>query len=210
MQDIEIGNTVSFSPTFQTLSADLVCSKALDNRAGCYVLIEALRRLRDEDLGTTVAFVGTVQEELSCDGSLAPAQAFGAAMAVAVDGTVSYDTPDTEGQGDVRCGRGPVITRMLRTPGLNGWTPHPRIAAFLEQVATTAGIPFQRDAVAGLMSDARPLQLGGIPSAVIGIPMRGKHSPAEIISVTDLQHTVDLVVALVRSVGALKLDRGRG
>ena len=161
----EVGNTVSFCPGFRMLGNDLVCSKALDDRAGCFVLLEAMRRLADMPLAATVAFVGTVQEEISCDGSLAPARDFGADVAIAVDGTVCYDTPDTTPVGEVTCGAGPVITRFLRTPGLNGWTPNPKLATFIERVAGGIGVTTQRDAVQGLMTDAKPLRLGGIPRA---------------------------------------------
>jgi putative aminopeptidase FrvX len=206
---VEVGNTVSFRPDFRRLADDTVCAKALDNRVGCCVLLEVMRRLKDKELKATVAFVGTVQEEISCDGALAPSQAFGADMAITVDGTVCYDTPDTSPDGDVRCGSGPVITRLLRTPGLNGWTPNPKLALFIEQVARDIKVPTQRDAVHGLMSDAKPLRLGDVPSAVIGIPMRGKHSPAEIVSLNDVVGAVRLIVELAQRIdGSLDISRG--
>lgn len=205
----EVGNTVSFQPEFRQLTDDLVSCKALDDRAGCFALLEALERLTGESLAAEIAFVGTVQEEISCEGSLGPAQAFKADLAIAVDGTVCYDTPDTPPLGEVRCGAGPVITRFLRTPGLNGWTPNPRLATFVEGIAGAIDVPIQRDAVSGLMTDAKPLRLGSIPSAVIGIPMRGKHSPAEIISLRDLEYSVQLVVELARRINhSLDISRG--
>jgi len=206
---VEVGNTVSFRPAFHNLAGNLVSSKALDNRVGCCVLLEAMRELRDRELEATIAFVGTVQEEISCDGSLAPARDFGADLAITVDGTVSYDTPDMPPEGEVKCGDGPVIARLLRTSGLNGWVPNPRLALFIEQVAKEKGIPFQRDAVFGLMSDAKPLRLGDIPSAVIGIPMRSKHSPAEVVSLIDVKNAVDLVVEVAGHINSdVNLDRG--
>lgn len=209
MIEIEVGSTVSFRPNFRLLPDNMVCSKALDNRVGCCVLLEAMRQLKDKTLNATVAFVGTVQEEISCEGALAPAQAFGATIAVAIDGTVSYDTPDTSPEGEVYCGAGPVITRFLRTPGLNGWTPNPKLALHIEKTAKEAGINFQRDAVVGLMSDAKPLRLGDIPSAIIGIPMRCKHSPVEIVSLRDIEDAIKLVVELAQNIdGSLDLQRG--
>jgi len=83
------------------------------------------------------------------------------------------------------------------------------LALYIERIAKESGISVQRDAVYGLMSDAKPLLLGGIPSAVIGIPMRGKHSPAEIISLDDVEKTIQLVVALIQNIDP-KLDIERG
>ncbi len=129
-------------------------------------------------------------------------------MAIAVDGTVSYDTPDTPPLGDVRCGGGPVITRMLRTPGLNGWTPNPKLALSIEGVARHAGIPIQRDAVHGLMTDAKPLRLGDVPSALIGIPMRAKHSSVESVALADVESTIGLVVETAKDVHRFEIERG--
>lgn len=206
---IEVGNTVSFRPGFHRLGKDLVSSKALDNRAGCFVLLEVLRRLQGKQVPADLAFLGTVQEEISCEGSLAPIQRFGAQVAITVDGTVAYDTPDLSPDGEVRCGAGPVILRYLRTRGLNGWTPNPKLALYLEKIAGAAGIAVQRDGCHGLMSDAKPLRLAGIPSAVIGIPIRGMHSPAEIVSLADLEQTIRLLVTLLQQFdGTLDLSRG--
>ena len=206
---IDVGSTASFAPGFLELSGGLLCSKALDDRAGCYALVEAARRLHGEALDATIAFVGTVQEETSCDGAVGPARFFEPDLAVAVDGTVAYDTPDTEPLGEVVLGGGPVIARMLQTRGLNGWTANPKAAAWIERVARAAGIPTQRDAVHGLMSDAKSLRLIDVPSAVIGIPMRCKHSPAEIIARSDLARAVELIVSLCRDAGSgLDLTRG--
>ncbi len=206
--EIEVGNTVSLNPAFRRLGDGFVCSKSLDDRVGCCVLLETMRRLADEELPVSVAFVGTVQEEIGCDGALAPAQELGVEMAIAIDGTVSYDTPDTPPAGEVRCCGGPVITRMLRTPGLNGWTPNPQLALSIEEVARRAGIPIQRDAVYGLMSDAKPLRLGDVPSALIGIPMRAKHSSVESVALADVESTIELVVEVAKSVRSLEIERG--
>ena len=117
--------------------------------------------------------------------------------------------PTLPALGEVRCGAGPVITRFLRTPGLNGWTPNPKLASFIESVAGEIGVGTQRDAVQGLMTDAKPLRLGGIPSALIGIPMRGKHSPAEIVSIGDIEAAVRLVVELAQRIDrSLNISRG--
>lgn len=206
---IEVGNTVSFKPGFRRLRKDLVSSKALDNRAGCFVLLEVLRRLQGKQVPADLAFVGTVQEEISCEGSLAPIQRFGAQVAITVDGTVAYDTPDIPLDGEVRCGSGPVITRYLHTRGLNGWTPNPKLALYLEKIGREAGIDVQRDGLHGLMSDAKPLRLAGIPSAVIGIPIRGMHSPAEITSLVDIEQTIQLLLHLVQQIDE-QVDLSRG
>jgi putative aminopeptidase FrvX len=206
---IQIADTVSFAPDFRHLQRDRISSKSLDNRVGCAVLLAAMKNLAEVKPASTTAFVFSVQEEISCDGVLAPAQAFGATFVIGVDGTVSYDTPDTPALGSVRLGKGPVITRMLLTHGLNSWCPNPKLAHYLETVAQVIGVPTQRDAVSGLMTDIKPLRLGGIPSALIGIPMLGKHSPAEVVALSDVEACVELTSALVsRFDGSLDIRRG--
>lgn len=206
---IPIGSTVAFKPSFRRIGRNLISTKSLDDRSGCAALVEIARVLSGCSLDATVVLVGTTQEEISCEGALAPALEHRADAVIAIDGTVSYDTPDTAGLGEVRLGGGPVITRLLRTSGLTSWTPNPKLARLLETVAAGKGIPTQVDVVQGLMADVKPLRLFGIPSAVIGIPMRCKHSPAEVVSVDDLQAVVRLVCELCRAVdGAFDISRG--
>lgn len=175
---------------------DLLASAYLDNRAGCAVLLAIAAQLADVKLAQPVYLIGTVQEETTCAGAYHALQTVNPAAAIFVDGTVTYDTPETKERGGVFLGGGGVLTSFLYVSGLNGWHAHPGLRAHLKQVAVDGNIRYQQDAVHGLMSDARVVTWLAIPSAVVGIPMRGKHSAQEMIHLQDVYASVKLLLAV--------------
>jgi len=195
---IEITTPVTYAPQTIPLGEHLFCSPYLDNRAGCAVLLALARRLAVDPPPAAVYLIATVQEETTCAGAMHALQAVAPDAALFVDGTLSYDTPDTRGSGAVRLGGGPVLTAFLYTSGLNGWHAHPALRAHLRQVAAAEGVPVQQDAVRGLMSDARVATWLGIPSALIGLPLRGKHAPFETAHLNDLTEAVRLLAAVLQ------------
>lgn len=192
---INVTTPVTYAPQCLRLGEALFAAPYLDNRAGCAALIALAERLAGASLPHQVTLIGTVQEETTCAGALAALRAVGPDVALFVDGTLSYDTPETRGQGAVILGGGPVLTSFLYVSGLNGWHAHPGLRDHLLRLATEGALPVQQDAIRGLISDARAATWLGIPSAVIGLPLRGKHAPLEIMHLDDLTHAVDLLAA---------------
>jgi endoglucanase len=197
VQQVECTTPVTFAPQFLHLGDSLYCSPYMDNRGGCGVVLQLARRIPRNPVGT-IYLIGTVQEETTCAGALRALQAITPDAAIFVDGTVSYDTPDTHGSGTVVLGRGPVLTSFLYTSGLNGWHAHPKLRAHLLQVAYESAMPVQQDALHGLMSDARVASWLGVPSAIVGLPMRNKHAPLETIHVDDALNAIELLLAMLQ------------
>lgn len=195
-QDIEITTPISYAPNVIKLAGNLICSPCLDNRAGCAALLE-LAQLTSGNTLHTVYLIGTVQEETTCAGAQLALDVVKPDAAIFVDGTVSYDTPDTRGRGRVSLGAGPVLTSFLYVSGLNGWHANPKLREHLKQLAISEKLPYQQDTIHGLMSDARVVVATGTPSAIVGLPMRGKHSPVEIINLEDLHNAIHLLKALL-------------
>lgn len=190
---VEITTPITYAPRPVQLGTHLYSSPYLDNRAGCAVLLDLAATLASTPPLGHVYLVATVQEETTCAGAIAALRAVEPDAAYVIDGTVSYDTPETVGQGVVRLGDGPVLTSFLSVSGLNGWHAHPMLRARLKDIARAVGIPIQQDAVRGLMSDARALTWLGIPSALVGLPMRGKHAPLETVHLADLAYASQLL-----------------
>jgi putative aminopeptidase FrvX len=185
---------ISFAPQTVEMGGGLYASPALDDRAGCAVLVEVARRIA----GRTpheIYVIGSAQEETTCSGALAALADIRPDAAIFVDGTLSYDTPETRAYGEVALGRGPVLVDFLYTSGLNGWHAHPGLKAHLANVARAEAIAVQHDAAHGLMSDARTAQALALPSALVGLPTRGKHGPLETIHLDDLAAAADLLAA---------------
>jgi putative aminopeptidase FrvX len=198
ISEIEITTPITYAPQEILLDGGFYCAPYLDNRAGCAVLLALAKALAENPPNCSVYLIGSVQEETTCLGAYAALQAVSPHEAIFVDGTVSYDTPETAGRGSVMLGAGGVLTAYLYVSGLNGWHAHPKIRERLKLVAQAEKLPYQQDATHGLMSDARVAPQLGIPSAIVGIPMRGKHSPLETIHLHDLDTITQVLGAYVR------------
>ncbi len=187
---------ITFAPQIVRQGERLYNSPHLDNRVGCAVLLALgawLGQAQHVTAQHTIYLIGTVQEETTCAGTLHALRLVAPDRAIFVDGTLSYDTPETQSQGAVQLGGGPVLTAFLYTSGLNGWHADPLYRGHLRQHAQDQGMPYQEDAMRGLMSDARTASWLGIPSVLIGIPMRGKHGPLETVHLDDLVHSAALL-----------------
>lgn len=170
-----------------------IISKTLDDRVGCYILIEVLRRI--PPIADDLYFLFSVQEEVTLSGARTSAYKIDPDIAVAVDVTLTGDTPKALPMA-VEMGKGPAIkvqdSGMIANPGVREWL----IAA-----AEDAGIPYQREILSGGSTDAAAMQLvrGGVPSGCVSVPCRYVHSPSEMIDAEDLEWTIALLVAALKN-----------
>lgn len=170
-----------------------VIGKAMDDRAGCAVLIEAMRRLRKSE--HEVHFTFTTQEEVGLRGATTCTYCVDPDLAIAVDVTLTGDTPRAATMA-VSLGAGAAI--KVRDGGM---LAHPAVRDLLVQRAEESGIPYQLEVLDGGTTDARVMQTtrGGIASGVISIPCRYVHTPSEMIDMSDAQAAVDLLVAVLEN-----------
>jgi endoglucanase len=199
---VRVGDALVLAPSFQRLAGDRIASRAIDNRVGAYVVLEALRLLaKDGAPHAGVVAVATVQEEIGYSGGGARSSAFALEpdVAVAVDVTFSTDVPDANKKdlGDHTIGGGPVLSR--------GSSMHPAVVDRLVAVAEKEKIPFTIQAAPrSSRTDADGIFLvrTGIPTGLVSIPNRYMHSPNEIVSVEDLLRAARLLAGFVRSLEA--------
>lgn len=189
------GTPITYAPAWLTLG-DCIAAPYLDDRAGVAVLLALAAHLRDHPPAHTVYLIATAQEETTCQGAKVALGRLQPRAALFIDGTVSYDTPETARFGEVRLGAGPVLNRFLYIRGLAAWHVHPPLYDHVYATAQAADLPVQIDVMHGLMADSLGAVEHGIPSAVIGIPMRGKHAPLEMLHTADLTATFDLLAAV--------------
>ncbi|MDF1523865.1 MAG: M42 family peptidase, partial [Trueperaceae bacterium] len=117
--EVRVGDMVTLQQTFQDLG-DVVVGKALDDRAGCWVLLEALKRL--EAPAVRLAAVFSVQEEVGLRGALTSAFAVAPDVGVALDTTLAVDTPGTAPEQAVtRLGAGVGIKVSDSSTISHGW-----------------------------------------------------------------------------------------
>lgn len=181
------------------LGEDRVASRAVDNRIGAWVVLEALRLLGEgAPPRAAVTAVATAQEEIGHQGGGARAAAYAVrpAIALAVDVTFSADDPGVEKKevGDHRLGSGPVLGR--------GSAVHPLVFERLAEVAEAEGIPYTIQAnPRRTWTDADGIHLSreGVATGLISVPSRYMHSPNEMVSLADLEASARLIAAFCRS-----------
>jgi putative aminopeptidase FrvX len=133
-------------------------------------------------------------------------------VAIQLDLILATDTPDMAARGDVRLGGGPAMS-LYSFHGrgtLNGVIPHPAMVKLFEDAAQDAGLPLQRSAHVGALTDLSYVQLvgDGVAAIDIGFPMRYSHSALESCDVGDLVGLVTLCVEAIRRIDAnFSLDR---
>ena len=174
----------------------MLMAKAWDNRIGCAVAIEVLKRLKGETHPNTVFGVGTVQEEVGLRGAKTAANYVQPDIAIAVDVGVAIDTPGlSEKDGLTKVGNGPGL--VLYDASL---VTHKGLRDFIINVAEEMNIPYQFDHIPGGGTDAGSFHVSGtgIPSIAITIPTRYIHSNAGVLNRDDYENTVNLIVELVK------------
>ncbi len=196
---IGIGAPVVYRPGGSRLGEHRVTGPAIDDRAGCAVLIEVARLLAGRGEGPTVHVAFTTQEEFSLRGAQPLAQRLRPDIAIQVDIMLATDTPDMVGLGEMLLGQGPGIS-LYSFHGrgtLNGVIPHPAMVRLFETTAGEIGMPLQRSAQIGVLTDLSYVQpVGeGVASIDVGFPMRYSHSSHEIIDLRDLDALGELLIA---------------
>lgn len=188
-QLIRIGESAVFMGNYEEVGHRII-SKAMDNRVGCFVAIEAMKRVQSDH---EIAFVFTVQEEVGLRGAQTAAFALEPDLAVAVDVTLTGDTPKAHPM-EVKLGHGvaiKVIDRSMITP--------PQVKAWMAHTAEVHQIPYQWEVLefGGTDSGAIHLTKGGILAGVLSIPTRYVHSPSETIDRRDVEACVNLLTTLL-------------
>lgn len=170
------------------LSGNTVISKALDNRIGCYALIEAMKKLQNTE--NEVIFVFTVQEEVGLRGAKTAGYGIDADYALAIDVTDTGDTPECEPMA-VKLGGGAAIKVMDRSV-----ICHSEVRELLIKCANDAKIPYQLEVLTYGGTDAGAIHLSGsgIKSGGISIPTRYIHSPSEMCNMKDVEAVIELLV----------------
>ncbi|MDW3225369.1 MAG: M20/M25/M40 family metallo-hydrolase [Paracoccaceae bacterium] len=202
---IKIGAPVVYAPRATELGTDCICGTSVDDRAGCAVLLEVARVLKDRIGGPTVHLAFTVQEEFNLRGAQPLAQVLQPDMAVQIDLMLASDTPDMTARGEMALGAGPGMS-LYSFHGrgtLNGVIPHPAMVDLIETAAETTGISLQRSAQVGVLTDLSYVQLvgKGVACVDLGFPMRYSHSAREVCDLRDLVALTELLITALGQIG---------
>lgn len=189
---VKIGDVAAFDRPFTEMGNRLV-AKSMDDRAGVLLAIETLRALKSTPFD--VYFVFTTQEEVGTRGAATSAYGVDPDIGIALDVTPTGDTPNALKM-EMALGQGPCI--KIKD---NGALSDPRIVQWMIRTAEKNKIPYQREVLLLGGTDAHAIQLtrAGVPAGCISIPVRYVHSPSEMIDYSDMQNSVKLLTALLRT-----------
>jgi len=189
---VKIGDVAAFDRAYTEFGNRLV-AKSMDDRVGVLVAIETLRAIKSSPYD--LYFVFTTQEEVGVRGAAASAYGVDPDIGIALDVTPTGDTPHALRM-EMSLGKGPCI--KIQDVSM---IADPRVVQWMIRVAEKNKIPYQREVLLIGGTDARAIQLtrAGVPAGCISIPVRYVHSPSEMVDYADVQNTVKLLIALLRT-----------
>ncbi len=189
---IHVGCVITFEDEFITLNKKYYVGRALDNRMGGFCIAEVARLLKKNKvkLPYTLCIVNSVQEEVGLRGAQMIANTIKPDVAIITDVTHDTHTPLVNPKviGDVQCGKGPSITYA---PAV-----HRKLLDLIIDTATKKKISIQREAASrgtGTDTDAFAYSNGGVPSALISLPLRYMHTTVEMAHKEDVEGVIQLI-----------------
>jgi len=199
---ISPGDPVAPESDFAMLANNRYLAKAWDDRVGCAVMLEVMRRLQKTPHPNQVFYAATVQEEGSIEmrGAQTSARLINPDIGFSLEVGIPNDVP----------GPGPEAAQEVLGggPGMMLYTfselPNRKLVAHVKEIAATQKIPLQFDFVQGFGDDAGAIKLHniGVPVTTVLVPARSTHAHNGIIDRADFDRAVDLMVALIQSLDA--------
>jgi len=188
---VAVGDVAGFHRACQFLGSRVV-AKSMDDRIGCAVLVEVMRRLKRSP--HHLWFVFTAQEEVGLRGATTAAFDVAPDLGLAVDITGAFDVPEEKPKLPSVLGKGAAI--KLKDAGI---LAHPAVKNLLIDTARKRRIPYQLDILEAGTTDGSAIYKtkSGIPTGVVSVPTRYGHSASEMVDLGDVQAVVDLLVAFL-------------
>ena len=187
---VELGDTVTFDTDVREMLNDMITGRALDDRVGAYIVMEAVARAKEKGCKIGAYAASTTGEETTRNGAYFTASRVRPNIAIAVDVTYTSDYPGTDeaDTGDVSVGKGPVIC--------NNPSIHKIVNEKLREAAKKCNIEVQTEAAngrTGTDGDTMHLSGQGVPFALVSIPLRYMHCPNEVGSLKDIENCIELL-----------------
>ncbi len=169
--------------------------KGWDDRIGCAVLLEAMRRTASMPHANQLFYVATTQEEVGLRGARAAVNVVKPDIGIAIEGGITGDQPGARPEEtQVKLGAGPGMFLYDSSTIANR-----KMVAFTRKTAAAKGLPLQADVVQGYGDDSAEMQTmnGGAPTINLVVPVRYTHSHNGIVNRQDFDQAVELVVAML-------------
>ena len=196
LKHVELGDTISFDTDVRELLNDCISGRALDDRIGAYIVMEALAEARRKGASVGCYSVTTTGEETTGNGAFFTASRVRPNIAIAVDVTYTSDNCGISDSvtGAIAVGKGPVLC--------NNPSIHKKLNTLLRDCAAKLDMAVQTEAAnghTGTDGDTMHLTGIGVPFALVSIPLRYMHNPDEVGSLKDIQDCIDLLAEFFAS-----------
>ncbi len=189
---IHVGCVITYEDEFMVLNDRYYVGRALDNRAGGFMIAEVARMLHEnkKKLPFGLYIVNSVQEEIGLRGAEMIADYIKPHVAIVTDVTHDTNTPmiSKHSEGDLACGKGPVVSYA---PAVQN-----NLNRLIIKAAEDNNIPFQRQASSrstGTDTDAFAYSNAGVPSALISLPLRYMHTTVEMVHKEDVDNVIRMI-----------------
>ena len=189
---IEVGTVITFKEDFMKLGNGYYTGKALDNRIGGFMISEVARMIKENniELPYKLYVVNSVQEEVGLKGARMIADRLKPDVAIVTDVTHDTTAPgyDKKKQGEIKCKEGPVIKRA---PSVQN-----NLRKMIIDRAKKEGLKYQLAASSpgsGTNTDSFAISNGGVPSALISLPLKYMHTTCETVHKSDVERVINLI-----------------
>jgi putative aminopeptidase FrvX len=194
---ISVGDPIVPDAPFEVLNGTgRYLGKGWDDRVGCAVVVEAMRRLATAPHPNQISWVITTQEEIGLRGAHTASDVVKPELGIAIEGGITGDVfPGRPEETQAVLDGGPVLF-VYDSSAL----PNRKLSAFVKQTAADRKIPLQLDLVQGYGDDSAEIQksTGGVPTVNLLVPARYTHAHNGVISRRDFDQMVDLLVAMLQ------------
>jgi len=198
---IEVGNLVTFDTQLEEIG-DYYVGRSLDNKIGGYIIAEALRHIKENDikLPYDLYVVNSVQEEVGLYGAKKIAKEIQADLALVHDVCHNTNTPkiDKAKDGDNKGGLGPCLEYTAQN--------HREINTMLRKVAKKNGIPLQLT-VGSYGNDTMAFFLENTPTAILATPLKYMHTTVEMAHKDDVKNAIKLYVEFLKKLTPKKIAK---
>lgn len=205
---VEAGDPVVPDAPFTVMNGSAnYLGKGWDDRIGCAVLVEAMRRTAKLPHANQLFYVATTQEEIGLRGARTAAQTVKPEIGIAIEGGITGDTSGARPEEtQVKLGAGPGMFLYDSST-----IPNRKMVAFARRTAAAKGVPLQADLVQGYGDDSAEMQTtnGGTPTINLVVPVRYTHSHNGIVNRHDFDQMVDLVVEMLTHMDAKTVEQLR-
>lgn len=189
---VHVGCVITYPDEFKMMNNTYFSCRALDNRIGGFMIAEVARMLHknSKKLDFGLYITNSVQEEVGLNGAKMITETIQPNVAIVTDVTHDTTTPmiEKKKEGEIACGKGPVVAYA------------PAVHNILRELLITSAqenkIDFQRAAnsrFTGTDTDAFAYSNGGVPSALLSLPLRYMHTTVEMVHKDDVKSLIQLM-----------------